>query len=375
MKSAQASHSLKAPPPLPARTPLQAPPPLPASTQLQVGTATVKYADLSISALLSRKHQDWRALPPNHGQVNMGSIGYVDIRTPRFKPIAASQLPPTNSEQMPVAVNDCTIHSGENTDLPEPPLLPSESIQAPPIPARTYRRNLLYPSIDEKITKLEEEYVEIESLVLEAIGMENIPVKKMLRWVQVLPMTLKAQFSELLRTQAKAMSTASNTDELFFILSQYWNSLHPSLLEHIVSKLQNASLKERMSGYMNDLRTFRSCTSLGEFVDKWVGRVPPGLDEFIMELGEEWKGRTMNDLEQFRLQLSRQKCFSGQMPYMKKAVSGSILVVFGISSSIFPLNFKRPAIRSLLQEYHILRVTVKGNCILDMVCYGRLELL
>ena len=241
----------------------------------------------------------------------------------------------------------------------------------PPVPTCTYLLCYLTPNLDihDKIAKLEEEYVEIESLVLETIGDENVPVKKMLKWVQVLPMVLKAQFSDFLQTQAKAMSTASNTDELFFILSQYWNSLHPCLLEHLVKKLQNTILKDRISCYMKELQTFRSSTTLGEFVDKWVGRVPPGLDEFIMEVGDEWKTRTMHDLEQFRIQLSRQKCFSGQMPYMKKVISGSIFLVFGISHSVFPLNFKSKAILNLLKENHVLRVVVEGKCILDLVCY------
>ena len=360
MKSTNAaSHAPQPPlPPSPHRPPTHPP---------HIQDKAIQYADLSISKL----DHHFSASPQNHEQLDPGlAVTYADIRLDHLLPAATSQPSQFEIKQEPVTVDgfitmnfdDYPADALDHTYKSVEPNLP------PPVPARTYRHISL--DIHEKIAKLEEEYAEIESLVLGTIGEENVPVKKMLRWVQVLPMVLKAQFSELLQTQAKAMSTASNTDELFFILSQYWNSLHPSLLEHLVKKLQNAILKDRMSCYMKELQTFRSSTTLGEFVDKWIGRVPPGLNEFIMEVGDEWKVRSVHDLEHFRIQLSRQKCFNGQMPYMKKVISGSIFVVFASSRSVFPLNFKSKEILSLLKENHVLRVVVEGRCILDLVCYA-----
>ena len=270
--------------------------------------------------------------------------------------------------------------SSNGSHLPAVLETDGESESHHPISSCTYRVTEASPhnlqstiSIDDEIAQLDEAYLEMESLVLETIKQRGIPVKKMLQWVQVLPMVLKAQFSELLQTQAKAMSTAANVDELFLIIAQYWNSLHPSLLEHLIKKLQDDNLKDRMSSYIKDLCNFRIRTTLGDFVDKWVGRVPPGLDEFIMELGEAWRDKTMHDLEQLRIQLSRQKCLNGLMPYMKKVVSGSICVVFAVSRSVFPLKFQGKAIQHLLKEYEIQRVKVEGQCVLDLVCYVLVE--
>lgn len=258
--------------------------------------------------------------------------------------------------------------------------------QPPPIPPRTYKeiKPAFQPfdpadhfawldsddekdveSIDNQIARLDEKYVVIENLVLETIRQQSIPVKKMLQWVLVLPMMLKAQFSESLQAQRKEMSDASNVDELFLILSQYWNSLQPSLLEHLVTKLQDTRLRIRMKDYLRDLENFRKCTILGEFVDKWMGVVPSGLEEFIVELGEEWRGKTMHDLELFRVQLSRQKCFNGHMPLTKRVISGSIMVVFAVSHNV---RFKGKEFWYFLRRHGILRVMMKGRCVLDLVC-------
>ena len=222
-------------------------------------------------------------------------------------------------------------------------------------------------SLEEEIERLDEEYTEIESLVLKTIKCRNVHHKTMLEWIQVLPMTLKSQFSELLQRNAKALSNASNVDELFIIVSPYWNTLHPTLLAHLVKKLDDKKLEGRMKKYTDDLRKFRVRTQLGDFIEKWAGGVPSGFDEFTVELGEEWRERTVEDLEQFRIRLSRQQCIGGHMTYMKKVMPGSIFVDLALPHCCFP--FPLPVDRDMqkfLREEDVLRVHVGGVCILDL---------
>ena len=40
-----------------------------------------------------------------------------------------------------------------------------------------------------------------------------------------------------------------------------------------------------MDRYMADLHHFRIQTTLGDFLDKWIGDIPPGYQEFVLELG------------------------------------------------------------------------------------------
>ena len=201
--------------------------------------------------------------------------------------------------------------------------------------------------------------------MLEMIKEHKVPHKTMLKWIQVLPMTLKSQFSELLQRNAKALSNASNIDEVFLIVSPYWNSLHPTLLVHLIKKLADEGLKSRMKKYTDDLCRFRVRTQLGDFIEKWAGGVPPGFDEFILELGEEWRERTVEDLENFRIRLSRQQCIGGHMTYMKKVMPGSIFVALVLPQCCFPLNFDEDT-RKVLQEENVLGVYVGGHCILEL---------
>ena len=193
-------------------------------------------------------------------------------------------------------------------------------------------------SLDEKIERLDEEYTEIEGLLLKGIRDCKIPHKTVLSWVQILPMTLKAQFSALLRTNAKALAEATSVDELFFIISPYSNALHPTFLEHLVKKFHDEKLRKRMTQYKEALYKFRKQTSVEEFMDKWVCTIPEGFQPFELKLSDEWRKKTLEDLEQLRIGFNRQKCCDGHMPYLKTVTTGCLAVVFALPKSCFPLK-------------------------------------
>ena len=264
-------------------------------------------------------------------------------------PTESHETSDTRSTVCPLPLRPCAC--------PTPPLSSTTSATEPFSPVSI--------SLEEEIERLDEEYNKIESLVLKTLKFRNVPHKTMLEWIQILPMALKSQFSELLQRKAKALCNASSVDELFIIISRYWNSLHPTLLAHLVKKLADGKLKSRMKKYTDDLRKFRVRTQLGDFIEKWMGGVPPGFDEFVLELGEQWRERTVEDLEQFRIRLSRQQCIGGHMTYMKKVMPGSIFVELALPQCCFPLIFGGD-MQKFLREEDVLGVYVGGLCILDL---------
>ena len=217
------------------------------------------------------------------------------------------------------------------------------------------------------IERLDEQYIEIEQLVFKTIKHRKVPLEDVLNWIRFLPMTLRTQFAELIQGQAKILTSASNVDELFFILSPYWNSLHPALLGYLVKKLGDEDLKARMDRYMEELHHFRIQTTLGDLLDKWVGKIPPGYKEFVLELGEEWREKTVEEFEQFRIRLSRLHSFGGgHMSFLKTAKSSSILVVLALPQHLFPINLRQKPLHDFLRHEDVLRMMVGGQCVLDL---------
>ena len=220
--------------------------------------------------------------------------------------------------------------------------------------------------LEGQIDQLDQQYIEIETLVLKAIKNRKVPLDEVLDWIRFPPTRLRTQFAELLRQQATVISSASSVDELFSFLSSYWNLFHPALLQHLVNKLGDEDIKSRMDRYMADLHHFRIRTTLGDFLDKWIGDIPPGYQEFVLELGEEWRKKTVEDFEQFRIRLSRLQSFGGgHMSFMKTAKSSSILVVLALPAQLFPLNVRSTILHKLLRDENIVRVMVDGQYVFD----------
>ena len=207
----------------------------------------------------------------------------------------------------------------------------------------------------------------MEGLVLKTIKLRKVPLDDVLSWIRFPPANVRTQFAELLRQQAKVVSSSTSLDELFSVLSSYWNLFHPALLEHLVNKLGDEDLKARMDRYMNDLQTFRETTTLGNFLDKWVGDIPPGYQEFVLELGEQWREKTIEDLEQFRIRMSRmQSLGGGHMSFIKTTKSSSILVILSFPKQLFPINWRLTALHEFLKDEQVLKVLVNGECVLDL---------
>ena len=242
-----------------------------------------------------------------------------------------------------------------------------QPVQSTPSPSPV--RTIGKPScgLEVQIDQLDQQYIEIETLVLETIKARKVPLDKVLNWIRFPPASLRTQFAELLRQQATVISSVMSIDELFSFLSTYWNLFHPALLQHLVNKLGDQDIRSRMDRYMDDLHHFRIQTTLGDFLDKWVGEIPPGYQEFILELGMEWRKKTVEDFEQFRIRLSRLQSFGGgHMSIMKTAKSSSILVVLALPAQLFPLNLRQKVVHSFLKDENVMRMMIDGQCVFNL---------
>ena len=222
-------------------------------------------------------------------------------------------------------------------------------------------------SVSVVIERLDKQYIEIEQLVFKTIKRQKVPLEDILDWIRFPPVTLRIQFADLVQNQPKLLANVSSIDELFFILSSYWNSFHPDLLGYLIDKLGDENLKTRMKCYVDDLHHFRIQTTLGDFLDKWVGKIPPGYKEFVLELGEEWRNKTVEDFEQFRICLSRLQSFGGgYMSFMKTAKHSSILVLLSLPEHVFPINFRQTVLHTFLKDENIAAVMVDGQCVFNL---------
>ena len=221
-------------------------------------------------------------------------------------------------------------------------------------------------SIEMSINQLDKELYEIERQIFRTMKQQEVPLEKIFDWIRFPPVAMRPHFAELTRVLFKTLPIVSNLDELFFVVPQYWNSLHPSVLEHFVNMLEDGDLQEQMQRYMKSLNHFRRQTPLGAFLDKWVGEIPSDYQEFVIELGEKWREKTVEDLMQLQVRISRLKSIGrGHMPFLKEIKSSSIFVILTLPQHLFPLDFRQKALHDFLRSEDVLKVIVDGQCVLD----------
>ena len=220
--------------------------------------------------------------------------------------------------------------------------------------------------IEISIKQLDKELFKIERQLFKTMKQKAVPLQDILDWIMFPPVAMRPHFAELNRVLFKTLPTVSNLDELFFVLPQYWNSLHPSVLEHFVDMLEDDDLQKRMQRYMKNLSHFCKQTPLGTFLDKWVGEIPSNYQEVTIELGDRWREKTVEDLMQLQVRISRLKSIGGgHMPFLKETKSSSILVILTLPQHLFPLDFRQKALHDFLRSEDVLKVIIDGQCVLD----------
>jgi len=72
-------------------------------------------------------------------------------------------------------------------------------------------------SLKEEIKQFEEKYEDLVDYVLSAFKAGGVSIKRVLKSLRQLPVSLKLQCGEFLQRQAAHLSQVSNFDELFFM--------------------------------------------------------------------------------------------------------------------------------------------------------------
>ena len=143
--------------------------------------------------------------------------------------------------------------------------------------------------IEISIKQLDKELYKIESQLFKTMKQQEVPLEEFFDWIRSPPVPMRPHFAELARVLLKTLPTVSNLDELFFLLPQYWNSLQPSVLEHLVDMLEDDDLQKWMQRYMKNLSHFCKQTPLSAFLDGWVGEKTKHIaQKMILELRVPW---------------------------------------------------------------------------------------
>ena len=220
--------------------------------------------------------------------------------------------------------------------------------------------------MEEEIKQFEEKFEDLVDYVLSAFKRGGVSLPRVLKCLRQLPVSLKRQFGEFLQSQAARLSRVSSIDELFFILSPYWDFLNSSLLAHLAHRFGDDETIRSVDEYLGQLREFRMRTKIYDLIDKWIGKTPPYTHEIVLELGDDWREKNLEELEELRIEVSRKHWFGGYAMTFKGVEESSVDAVFSLPESVHICSLKLETLREFFQEHHVLRILLNGVCILNV---------
>ena len=221
-------------------------------------------------------------------------------------------------------------------------------------------------SLKDEIKQFEENYEDLVDYVLSAFKMGRVALKRVLKCLRQLPVSVKLQCVQFLQGQAARLSQVSSFDELFIILSQHWDFLNPNLLAHLAYRFGDEQTKKSVDEYLGELRGFRMRTSINDLIDKWTGTLLPDTQELIMELGENWREQSLEQLEELRIEVSRKRWFGDYVMPLKGIRESSVDAIFTLPESVDIHTLELESLREFLYEHQVVRILLNGACILNL---------
>ena len=179
-----------------------------------------------------------------------------------------------------------------------------------------------------------------------------------------LPLSYKFQHLHFLRDEREKIKSAEDVDEIFDVLDDYWNWSDYYLLQRLVTKFGDDSLKQEMFKYLEELELFERATTIHLFrsavkpQEHW--KHPYSFHKAVIMLQRDPTKCTLYDIRKLKEDLtSKSSANKGAIFYDDVHVSSVVVKV------VFPrdaLELLPPALdAAFLEQHQIISVTIDNK--------------
>ena len=157
--------------------------------------------------------------------------------------------------------------------------------------------------------KLEDKFSDMADRTLDIINEKKVTVQLFKNRLMNLNVRSKEQHKEFLDGNIfSGMSAESTVEDMWYKLSDYWNFLNYTLLEHLIKKFGDKDLLKDMEAYKKRLKIFRSKTRLCDFVKlhRGIGKCDEKqIKSLNVKFDENWETCTLQDMENWKESLTQ----------------------------------------------------------------------
>ena len=153
----------------------------------------------------------------------------------------------------------------------------------------------------------------------------------------------------------------------------FWSFLNYYLLERLVDKYGNETLKTSVSAFKADMEQFKSNMKLVDFLPAWSGRsahiTESGFQAIILRLHKDWSGCTLADVAKMEGYLESRFLINRFIFRFANGRPGSVVIMWLVPSHVIEY-IKKIAIeigKQSLTEEEIIEVTFESNITMKVV--------
>ena len=194
-------------------------------------------------------------------------------------------------------------------------------------------------SLEEQIKSLEHQFSEIALQTFDKIKEKKLDVSQFRARLVTVPIKYREHHEEFFQRLESDIKKDTSIDHIWMKLSRYWDFLNYTLLENLVKRFGDHTLKSDMDNYVKRLKEFRSTTRVCIFA-KYCTKVNKKLSEhdlqdFIFKLKKKcWEECTLEDLENVKENISHKFFLPSFVMNLKDIQPGSIIVTWTLPTVI-----------------------------------------
>ena len=192
--------------------------------------------------------------------------------------------------------------------------------------------------VEEEILHLDNHYADLRSdthiYMVERERESPTFVDKFRITLLELPQHQQVKYPTLFEGNTYKIHEARNVSRIFDIIRPYSNYMNYELLQLIIKKFGNSSLKEGMSGYVVELETFELKTTIVEFVAATNDstEIPECYRSVIVKINRDASQCTLHEVRVFiKKSLAKKSLFMPHALMLQQASSNTIIVKIGVS--------------------------------------------
>ena len=223
-------------------------------------------------------------------------------------------------------------------------------------------------SLEEQIQSLEDQFSEIALQTFDKIKERKLDVGQFRACLVTVPIKYREHHEEFFQRLESDIERDTSIDRIWMKLSRYWDFLNYTLLENLVKRFGDDTLKSDMDNYVKRLKEFRSTTRVCIFA-KYCTKVNKKLSEhdlqdFILKFKKKcWEECTLEDLENVKENISHKFFLPSFVMNLKDIQPGSIVVTWTlptvIASAIMEI-LETTYVSEFCNENRIENITIDG---------------